>query len=98
MWEGCQCKSSKSEEIGSNFPLKDGKGMEEMQSIFSMLSSALLRQSFPLSHTSRLLPRQRDHNQHGDDERPHISVPWHTEIQSPVLKLVPGIEMSDQNA
>lgn len=43
MWEECQCKSSKSEEIGSNFPLKGGNNTEEMQSILSMLCSPLLR-------------------------------------------------------
>ena len=96
MWEGCQHKSSKSEEIRTNFPLKDGSGTEEMQSIFSMLCSPLRRYSFPLSHASRMLPRHQDPDQHRGDERPHVFLPPETEIQSPVLKLVHGIGVSDK--
>lgn len=43
MWEECQYKSSKSEEIRSNFPLQGGNNTEEMQSILGMLQSPLLR-------------------------------------------------------
>lgn len=66
MWEGCQHKSSESEEISSNFPLKDGTSAEEMQGIFGVLQPPLPRRSHLLAHDSRLYPSSTE-------LRPHIS-------------------------
>lgn len=86
MWEGCQHKSSRSEEIRSNFPLKDGTGTEEIRAYLACFG--LLRQG-----EAALFPSRKS-----ELGAPHLhTLPRETQIQIPTLKLVHSLGMSDPN-
>lgn len=85
MWEGCQCKSSKSEEIGSSFPLKgrNKPGGNAEHTWHALLSSVEVNIPSPVCpgrgssgdetpkslHFGRLEFKALHHNGRGDGEQ-----------------------------